>query len=399
MTEDAYKAALRVLETAVRPVGFFASGLPGGYEALWARDSMIASLGAVLVRDTFRDAVRSSIETLGAHQSGLGQIPNAVGSWNEERKSDITFNTVDSTLWYLIGHKVYAESYLDETLKTAHAEHIKKALLWLRYQDPNEDTLIVQQPTMDWQDAFPHKYGRVLSTQALHYAALRMHGHAERAEHIRRIVNGDNEKYLSLWDEKNSYYLPWIWKDHDGDREQGMWFDTFGNLVAIVTGLASPEIAERILDHIEKNRIHRPFPCRAIDPSMQKGEPEWHSYFEKCDARTSFEYLNGGVWPFIGGFYVAALVKTGQKKKAEEQLAKLAQANKLTHHKGLDWGFHEWLHGKTGKPMGNSNPYQTWSAGMYVYAYECVKRNAVPFFDGDFSGPQPSSIASVRAAL
>ena len=29
-------------------------------------------------------------------------------------------------------------------------------------------------------------------------------------------------------------------------------------------------------------------------------------------------YHNGGIWPFIGGFYVAALVKAGRLKEAQE---------------------------------------------------------------------------------
>ena len=50
--------------------------------------------------------------------------------------------------------------------------------------------------------------------------------------------------------------------------------------------------------------------------------------------------------------------------------------------KGVDkeWGFYEWLHGITGVPDGGSNPYQGWSAGMYAFAYSCVKKRRVPYF-------------------
>jgi len=40
--------------------------------------------------------------------------------------------------------------------------------------------------------------------------------------------------------------------------------------------------------------------------------------------------------------------------------------------------FNEWLDGRTGEPKGE--PYQAWSAGMFVYAYECVKRKKVLYF-------------------
>ena len=376
--ETAKEGAIKALEYCAKHTGFYASGLPGGYEATWARDSMVTSLGASLIDKKFQSPFRASIELLSVHQSALGQIPNAVGSYNIERKSEVTFNSIDSTLWYVIGHQVYGRAYQDNSLLTKYRQNIEKALLWLRYQDPNEDKLIVQQPTMDWEDAFPHKYGRVLNTQALHYAALRMWGQEELAEHIRRVVNGEIEEYLALYDKKLGYYLPWAWKNHDGDREQEEWFDTLGNLLAIVTGLATESIAKSILEHIEKNKIHRPYPCRAIDPPLKKGSKEWHSYFEKCDAKEPYVYSNGGVWPFIGGFYVAALVKTGQWEKAEQELELLAQANKLGNKQ--EWEFHEWLHGKTGKIGFSSAAFQGWSAGTYLFASECVNRKKLLYF-------------------
>ncbi len=378
MIAKAKEKAILVLEHCARSTGFFASGLPGGYEATWARDSMISSLGASLLGTKFQTPFRKSLELLSKHQSELGQIPNAVGSYNVERQSDVTYNSIDSTLWYLLGHKVYEHAYRDSSLSRNFQKNIQKAFLWLKYQDPNEDKLLVQQPTMDWQDAFPHKYGRVLNTQALYYAALRMYGEKKLATHIQRIVNGEIEKYLSLYDQKLGYYLPWAWKNHDGDREQEEWFDALGNLLAIVTGLATPTIAASILNHIEKRKINRPYPCRAIDPPLEKGGKEWHSYFEKCDAREPYVYSNSGVWPFIGGFYIAALVKTGQHEKAKRELDSLTEANKLGNEQ--EWEFHEWLHGKTGKIGHSSAPFQAWSAGMFLFAVECVSRNKVLYF-------------------
>lgn len=367
-----------VLEHCAKPTGFYASGLPGGYEATWARDSMIASLGASLVGDKFQKPFHKSIDLLSQHQSELGQIPNAVGSYNIERQSDVTYNSIDSTLWYLIGHQVYAKAYGNTSLLKKYKRNIERALLWLKYQDPNEDKLLVQQPTMDWEDAFPHKYGRVLNTQALYYAVLKMYGEEKLAAHIQRVVNGEIETYLALYDEKLGYYLPWIWKNHDGDREQEQWFDTLGNLLAIVMGLATKSIAMSILNSVEKKKINRPYPCRAIDPPLKPGDKEWHSYFEKCDAREPYAYSNGGVWPFIGGFYIAALTRTGQHEKAGQELELLCQANKLGNEQA--WEFHEWLHGKTGQIGHSSAPFQSWSAGTFLFAAECISRRSIPYF-------------------
>lgn len=97
--EKTYQKAIKVVESCVRQNGFYASGLPGGYEGLWARDSMITSLGASLVENKFKNAFQKSLNSLSKNQSKNGQIPNAVGIYNDDRKSDITFNSIDSTLW------------------------------------------------------------------------------------------------------------------------------------------------------------------------------------------------------------------------------------------------------------------------------------------------------------
>lgn len=380
MIETAYQKAIKVIEYCQKPQGFFyASGLPGGYEALWARDSIITSLGASLIGTKFKAPFRKSLELLAKHQSLLGQIPNAVGSYNIERKSNVTYNTIDSTLWYIIGHFVYAKAYQEKTLLKLHKKSIDQAYRWLQYQDPDEVKLLAQLPTEDWQDAFPHKYGYTISTQALYYAALKMLQQHKQANHLKKVVNGEIEKYLSLYDAEKGYYLPWAWKSHDGEKEQSFWFDTFGNLMAIVAGLATPAIAQNILKHIEKEKINKPFPCKAIFPPIKPGDKDWHSYFSKCAARTPYHYLNAGIWPFIGGFYVTALVKTKEYTKAKKALENLALANKLGQK--TEWEFLEWLEGITGKPQKESTPYQGWSAGMYLFAFESAKRKQVPFFN------------------
>lgn len=375
LIETAYQEALKVLDACAKPTGFYASGLKGGYEATWARDSMTMTLGAVLEGDRYKNVIKKSLDLLARNQSFLGQIPNCVGSYNLDRKSDVTFNTVDSNLWFVIGMLTYCSVFDDKDFYEKNQRQINLALIWLAYQDPDEVRLIAQQPTMDWMDAFPHKYGYTIHAQAMYYGVLNMVGKSRQARHIKRVVNGEIEKYVSLYDSKLGFYYPWAWKNHDDKREHEEWFDTTGNLLAIITGLATPAIAKNILKYIDKHKVASPFPCRAIDPPLKKGDPAWHDYFENCDAREPYHYLNGGVWPFIGGLYVTALIKMKEYEKAKIELEKLAKANlqELDGH-----GFNEWLDGKDGEPKGE--PYQGWSAGTYIYAYHCLKKKKVLFF-------------------
>ena len=64
-----------------------------------------------------------------------------------------------------------------------------------------------------------------------------------------------------------------------------------------------------------------------------------------------------------------------QFKEAERQLQKLAEANMQNNG-----NFSEWLHGLTGK-IGRTEAgiesYQGWNAGMYIVAYESLKKKKV----------------------
>lgn len=376
ITLEARKKAVYVLEKCISPEGLYASGTKEGYTSVWSRDSNISFLGGALIGDKFKKVFTKTLSVLAQNQSPRGQIPGAIGVWEARRRSNVAYNSIDSTLWFIIGHYVYAKSYHDKTLTKKHKKALDKAFVWLEYRDSSVDGLPEQLPTTDWQDAFPHNYGHTINTQALYYAALRMMNKQKEAKVVKDLVSGPKRPDITLFDKKKGYFLPWAWKDHDGDREEGYWFDSLGNFLAIISGLANRNQTKSILDHVERKKINRPYPVNVIFPPIKKTDKAWQSYFSKCDARKPYDYLNGGIWPFVGGFYVASLVKAGQFKKAEQELEMLAKANYVG--KEMKWEFNEWLDGMKGKPRGGV--YQAWSAGGYIFAHESVKKRKVPFF-------------------
>lgn len=125
--KEAYNQAIKVLEKCATPHGFHAA-YPG-YNAVWARDSVITSLGASLLGDKFKETFKQSLITLWNHQSEKGQIPNAVDIFSK-RNPHVDYKSIDSTLWFIIGHYIYKERYNSE-LFNKHSENISKALTWL----------------------------------------------------------------------------------------------------------------------------------------------------------------------------------------------------------------------------------------------------------------------------
>jgi glycogen debranching enzyme len=328
---------------------------------------MISLIGASAYTGLFRKVFSSSLSTLAKHQSRKGQIPNDVDIFVEGRPKNVTFATIDSSLWFILGEFFYKKRF-GQALWTEHKNNIGKAMKWVEFQDAGEDLLPEQQPTSDWMDCFPHKYGHTINTQALCYAAFLALGRKKDAAAMQKMAD------MLLWDKKLGYFLPWRWKGHDGYVEKEEWFDSLGNMLAIIFGLATEKQAESILDFAEKKGVAKPYPMRNIYPAIKKGAAGWHDYFRSSLAAKPHSYLNGGIWPFVGGFYVCALAEAGRGEAASAVLTSLAEANSLG--KRYSWDFNEWLHPVRGTAEGGR--HQSWSAGGYLLAYEAVRSGKNP---------------------
>ena len=362
MIKEAYEQSIKVLEKCATSHGFFAAN--PGYDMVFARDSMIISLGASLLREKFKQVYKNSLKTLADNQSGKGQIPNAVDKFSQ-RKHHVDYQSIDSSLWFLIGEYVYKKRYKDNSLFRSHQKNIDKAVIWLTYQDFSEVGLLVQPPTTDWQDAFPHRYGYTINTQALWYYVLIHFNKKKEAEKLKKLVN--ENKNVQLWDKE--YYLAYRWKNHGKYHEKSDWFDSLGNILAILFDLADKAKAEKILSYIKNHYIDQPYPIKALDPPITPSSHYWHDYYRDCAAGVPHQYLNGGIWTYIGGFYVLALIKEKKFYEAERQLQKLAQAN-------LSTKFTEWINGKTGREgdtQAGTKSVQGWNAATYILAFNSLK--------------------------
>jgi hypothetical protein len=167
------------------------------------------------------------------------------------------------------------------------------------------------------------------------------------------------------------FYLPWT-----AFREFGDTFDAFGNCLAILLGVADGPKRERILTHAHAVGADDPFPIKAFYPPIYPGDRDWREYYRSRNLNLPFQYHNGGIWPFLGGFYVAAQVAAGHHERAAASSTLLADANRAGKHG--PWEFNEWLHGLSGRPMGH--PQQAWSAAMFLYAHRRDRATTPAFF-------------------
>jgi glycogen debranching enzyme len=390
-TESVYGKAIEAIRTCCCRLGLKASGRSVGHHQIWARDSVISSLGARLVPDEeIQGALRASIALLAHHQTPAGEIPNNIDC--ETGRPNFRAYA-DTGLWWIIGSALLAPD----------RNRIRAILRWYECQNVDQSGLLSIQEGSDWQDLFCTR-GKGLYVNCLYVLALRAAAqifevsdpdaselYLRRAEQVADKVNawfwyrGDRDMLRHIshsfstesWHQVDSlgrnrwvpekehlpdeqYYLPYL-----GFRAVGEWFDSLGNLLAILAGIADERQSSAVLDFISCHSLHV-WPLRSLAPVVRPGDADWRDYYGMLNL--PHHYHNGGVWPFIGGFYIAALVKAGRGDAAAIALGNLAELN----HSGE---FNEWHHGETIEPMGVKN--QAWSAGMYLYAFECVRQRRV----------------------
>ncbi len=379
--QEAKQAALEVLLHNMKgPYQGLPRAAGWGYPEPYTRDLMISLLGiGVSGNEELIESIRKVLETLAKNQTEHGHIPSLVHDKDDRGASDTTplFLLALGMFRRLTGEKSF--------LKNA----AQRALIWMAYQSPADNYLVAQQPTSDWRDEqWVMGYGLYVNT--LVYSYLRLFKQYEEADQLLKqmkhftVTGGIIHRHVheGLVVPHKPYFALWSYKVYSSER-----FDLLGNSLAILSGLASPSRAEEMIDWIEeeclsmkkKGQLALDLPPNFF-PFIKPGEPDWHSRYKKFNMPG--EYHNGGIWPFIVGFYITALVAAKKYQLAEEKLLVLTEVVKSSNtklNKKLKFGFNEWLKAQNGRPKGQN--WQTWSAALYLYAAKCVEERTTPFFD------------------
>lgn len=392
--EDALLAGCRqrsieLLRRNLTPSGILAAA-PGpkadrrGYTAIFGRDASICAIGMALCGDpTLARAAPASLNTLASHQAPNGQIPKFVDLQREE--ADFWYlGCIDSTLWWLIAIAVLDRLRPAGRLRRRHARRILLATRWLLAQEHQRFFLLQQNEASDWADIMPRS-GFVLYTNTLWYHVKRLYRLGRRPE-TRASFNGLFHPFSAGIAEYrrarllNDYVLR-------GARDRDLYLsfvnlsffgeegDVFGNVLAVLLGLADAGASARTLDALAAARVSEPYPVRAVTRPIRPGSALWRPYMARHRQNFAWQYHNGGIWPMVGGFWIAALVAAGRREQAGTELPKLARACALGN-----WAFTEWLHGRTLAPRGM--PGQSWNAAAYLIAEHAVSTGRTPFDAG-----------------
>ena len=379
LLDTCHERSIELLKRNLTPGGVLAAS-PGpravqrGYTAIFGRDAAVCAMGMAVSGDShLRREAAVGLHTLAQHQAPNGQIAKFVDLQRQE--ADFWYlGCIDSTLWWLV-----ALWFLDgvgnvRVLRRQYAKHIKLALRWLLAQEHQRFCLLQQNEASDWADIMPRS-GFVLYTNALWYFVKRVYL-VPRAQDTRDNFNGLFHPFSAgIADYRRARLLNAYALRRGRDRDLYLSFvnfsffgeegDVFGNVLAVLLGLADGPASRRTLDALTRARVGDPYPVRAVTRPIKRNSSLWRAYMGRHRQNHVWQYHNGGIWPMVGGFWVAALVAAGRVAQAKRELVKLARVCAVR-----DWAFAEWLHGKTLAPRGM--PGQSWNAAAYLLAEHAV---------------------------
>lgn len=391
LIETCHARSLELLRRNLSAGGILAAS-PGkradqrGYTAIFGRDAAVCALGMALSGDELLESeAATGLHTLAEHQAPNGQIPKFVDLHRQE--ADFWYlGCIDSTLWWLI-----ALAFLDleavarghaGRLRPRYAKRIGLALQWLLAQEHQRFFLLQQNEASDWADIMPRS-GFVLYTNTLWYFVKKLYG-VGRAEETRENFNGLFHPFSAgIAEYRRARLLNDYVLRRGRDRDLYLSFvnfsffgeegDVFGNVLAVLLGLADTRASRRTLNALTKSGVHDPYPVRAVTRPIKQESILWRPYMARHRQNLVWQYHNGGIWPMVGGFWIAALVANGRKQQACAELVKLARACAVKN-----WAFTEWLHGRTLAPRGM--PGQSWNAAAFLLAERAVTQGPEPFF-------------------
>jgi len=397
---EGYIRALALVDACSTPDGFVASTTDrDNYKRIWARDGVIIGLAALLTgEERYQKTLHATLKTLREHQGPHGEIPSNVDTASGRVSLGGTTGRVDADLWYIIGCAAYWRATSDDRFLEEFYASIERVQFLLGCWEFNNRGLIYVPQTGDWTDEYLHQ-GYVLYDQLLYWRALQDLCDMEKARHgkedqilrdkVDRLHSLIRKNYWFFSCEKDApgTYHPVLhqkgceaavhcnthWMAFFSPTGYGYRFDALANTLVSLFGIADDDQRERVDSFIAKEVVQQDMMVLpAFHPIIHPEDDAWNELevsFSFTFKNRPYEFQNGGLWPFVTGFYVADLAKRGKTDLARQYVDGIDKANKLGTD-GEEWGFYEYIHGKYHSPGGTRN--QGWSAAASLIGHHAL---------------------------
>ncbi len=401
-----YRQAVVAVRKNITPLGFSAcsledndvTGTDANYRSVWARDGSITIIGTMELNDPdIRAAQVATLRTLFDHLAPNGQMPANVriddGTPDYSGIGGIC--SIDSALWAIIAFHAWVRKNDDMALLKEYSDRLQKVMTWLGALDSNNDLLLEIPEAGDWTDLFGRSY-HILYDEVLWFRANVAYGRLlelqekfdDASECLKRSQAIRSKILATFWPTTQPAAGGATERFHFAQQQAAVgdasyllaevtpfsfnWrCDVLSNVQAFISNVLDADRAKTAFKFMWGVGVNEPYPVVNLYPPVQAGDPDWRPYYIVNLLNLPGHYHNGGIWPFIGGMWVRFIHRLGLYEVACRELLKLAQLNRLG--KNQEWEFNEWVHSRTGRPMGKC--YQAWSASSYIHACQELQVN------------------------
>jgi hypothetical protein len=150
--------------------------------------------------------------------------------------------------------------------------------------------------------------------------------------------------------------------------------DVLGNVQGFIANVLDVDRARTAFKFMWGVGVNEPYPVVNLYPPVQAGDPDWRSYY-------TVNLLNlPGPLPqrrhlAVHRRHVGAVHPPARPLRS--RLPRTAEARPAQPPgKNQEWEFNEWIHSRTGRPMGKC--FQAWSASSYIHACQELQINPDP---------------------
>ncbi len=384
----AYCKGVALIRQGITSNGFVAStGFHANYHRIWARDSVITGLGALLTGEkVLIEGMRKTLIALEAHQHYSGMIPSNMEIDARGKIKHVSYGTltgkVDASLWFVIGTFLYFNKTKDQNFINEMNQAVLKIFKMLEIWEFNGRGLLYIPQGGNWADEFVLE-GYNLTEQLLYYWALKeaswVYGSGLYAEKVRKLKELIIVNYWpsEINIEKAYHKMAFVHQIEQGTTKHWLagfkpsgyftFFDCLAHALTFILDINQASQKQKITTRIETIASGlKDFLVPAFQPVIKNRDAGWNSLQNNRTYQfrnRPGEYQNGGVWPVFNGLLIAGLYKSGEKELADKLRRALYRAVEMPDNQ---YGFYEYININNWSPDGVK--YQLWSAAGVIFA-------------------------------
>jgi predicted glycogen debranching enzyme len=280
----------------------------------WGRDTFVSLPGLLLVTGRFEDARRVFLSY--AHYCKSGLIPNFI----PDRGEQVSYNTVDATLWYVnavfqylkyTGDFDFVHDHLWDTLKEILDKHVHGTSFGIHV---DSDGLLLHGPQLTWVDSSVEgkpvnpRAGKAVEIQALWHNGLKIlallaekFGEKDRAESIAAMADRAKRSFLEkFWNAERNCLYDVIGQDGNDASLRPNQIVT----CALDFMTLDREKAEKVVEVVERELL-TPFGLR----TLARSDPRYVGVYAGVRRSRDRAYHNGTVWPWLLGPFTTAFLR------------------------------------------------------------------------------------------